>query len=142
MTHPSSRKSRYFLSLRSSKRVSWETYHLKKNMAHYSYGNLLLVPVGTNQVRCIHSCFIFGEELGKSFKVVGIRGSWCMLFLRAVENLHLTKVSLTDAPASELFNNRAQDVMKRLLDKHENSSKENSNREPGQETGCIYMIEY
>jgi hypothetical protein len=37
-----------------------------------------------------------------------------MLFLWAVENLHATKVSLTDAPTSELFNNRAQDMIKRL----------------------------
>jgi hypothetical protein len=37
-----------------------------------------------------------------------------ILFLWAVENLHATKVSLTDAPTSELFDNRAQDVMKRL----------------------------
>ena len=29
-----------------------------------------------------------------------------------------------------------------VLDEHENSSKENSNRELGQEPGCIYMIEY
>jgi hypothetical protein len=201
----------------------------KENVAQYPYGNFILVPVRTNQVRCIHSCFVFGE-LGKPSKVVGILGSWrtspfktinvdhavkplsgrrttraseekgdetwvptmeefmecntvegfknlrtaeeefpsvdfwdrvqslwvhpkifgildanrpqgagrlaieimealdseilahtpteqahqIMLFLWAVENLHTTKVSLTDAPTSELFDNRAQDVMKRL----------------------------
>jgi hypothetical protein len=37
-----------------------------------------------------------------------------ILFLWTVKNLHTTKVSLTNAPASELFDNRAQDVMKRL----------------------------
>jgi hypothetical protein len=201
----------------------------KENVAQYPYGNFILVPFGTNQVRCIHSCFLFGE-LGKPFKVVGILGSWrtspfktlnighavkpflgrrttraseekgdeawiptmeefmecntkkgfknlrsaeeefpavdlwvraqsfwvhpkifdlldannpqgagklaievmaaldsetldegppeqihnLMLFLWAVENLRTWKVSLTDASTSELFNNRAQDVMKRL----------------------------
>jgi hypothetical protein len=29
-----------------------------------------------------------------------------------------------------------------MLDGHENSSKENSNREPGQEPGCMNTIEY
>jgi hypothetical protein len=37
-----------------------------------------------------------------------------ILFLWAVENLHSTKVALTDAPNSELFDNRAQEVTKRL----------------------------
>jgi hypothetical protein len=32
-----------------------------------------------------------------------------MLFLWAVENLHTTKVSLTNDPTSELFDKRAQD---------------------------------
>ena len=47
----------------------------KENVAQYPYRNFILVPVGTNQVRCIHSCFLFGE-LGKPSKVVGILGSW------------------------------------------------------------------
>jgi hypothetical protein len=46
----------------------------KDNMAQYLYGNFILVPVGTDQVRCIHSCFVFGE-LGKPSNVVGILGS-------------------------------------------------------------------
>jgi hypothetical protein len=46
----------------------------KENVAQYSYGNFILVPSGTNKVRCIHSCFLFGE-LGKPSKVVGISGS-------------------------------------------------------------------
>jgi hypothetical protein len=209
--------------------VGKPTIFKKENVAQYSYKNFILVPVGTNQVRCIHSCFVFGE-LGKASKVVGILGyrrtspfktlniehavkpfsrprttraseekcdeAWIptmeefmectivggfknlrseeedfpatnlwvraqsfwvhpkifellkannpkgagklaievmtaldsetldeappeqihqlMLFLWAVENLNTTKFSLTDASTSELFDNRAQDVMKRL----------------------------
>jgi hypothetical protein len=52
-----------------------------------------------------------------------------MLFLWAVENLHTTRVSLTDAPTSELFDNRAQDVMKRL-DPERSPSREPSVRHP------------
>jgi hypothetical protein len=37
-----------------------------------------------------------------------------MLFLWSIENLRASKVSTTDAPSSELFDNRAQEVMKRL----------------------------
>jgi hypothetical protein len=48
-----------------------------------------------------------------------------MLFLWAIRNLHATKVSLTDAPTSELFGIRAQDVMKRL-DPERNRSQEPS----------------
>jgi hypothetical protein len=46
---------------------------LQENVAQYSYENFILVPVGTNQVRCIHSCFVFGE-LGKASKVAGLLG--------------------------------------------------------------------
>jgi hypothetical protein len=40
----------------------------------------------------------------------------------------MTKVSLSDAPTSELFNNRAQDVMKRLDPKRTPPSREVSVR--------------
>jgi hypothetical protein len=35
----------------------------KECVAQYSYRNFVLVPTGTNKVRCIRSCFIF-RELG------------------------------------------------------------------------------
>jgi hypothetical protein len=50
----------------------------KESVAQHSYGNFILeVPVGTNQVKCIHSCFAFGElgGGGTPVDVVRILGS-------------------------------------------------------------------
>jgi hypothetical protein len=33
----------------------------KESVGQYLYGNFILVPFGTNLVRCIHSCFISSE---------------------------------------------------------------------------------
>jgi hypothetical protein len=46
----------------------------KERVAQYPYGNFILVSGGTNQVRCIYSCFVVGE-LGKPSKVVCSLGS-------------------------------------------------------------------
>jgi hypothetical protein len=46
----------------------------KDSVAQYYYGNCILVPAGNNQVRCIHSCFVFGG-LRKPTEIVGILGS-------------------------------------------------------------------
>jgi hypothetical protein len=46
----------------------------KESVAQYSYGNCILIPVSNNQVRCIHSCFVF-RDLGKPTEIVGILGS-------------------------------------------------------------------
>jgi hypothetical protein len=212
----------------------------KENVAESEFGNFILIPAGNNQVKCIHSCFVFGE-LGGPTNVIGILGSrrsspfktlnvdhavktfieprstrfsegeevwvptmeefmecqnaeefknltsfeeespavdlwnraqtfwvhpkvfklldannsqragqlaieimialdtgaledvsperahYLMLFLWAVENLRATKVSITDAPTSELFDNRAQEVTK-LLDPERSKSRETSER--------------
>jgi hypothetical protein len=46
----------------------------KEKVALFPYGNFILLPAGTNQVRCLHSCFIFGD-LGEPTQVIGILGS-------------------------------------------------------------------
>jgi hypothetical protein len=45
-----------------------------------------------------------------------------MIFLWEVENFGATKVSTSDAPTSELFNNRAQEVIERLDPKERSQS--------------------
>jgi len=46
----------------------------KENIAQYPFGNCILIPSGGNYVRCMHSCFVFGD-LGKPTEVIGILGS-------------------------------------------------------------------
>jgi hypothetical protein len=42
---------------------------------HQSGGNFVLFPLGTNTVKCVHSCFAFGGEPGETLQVIGILGS-------------------------------------------------------------------
>ncbi len=46
----------------------------KASISESAFGNFILVPLGNNQVKCIHSCFVFGE-LGGTTKVIVIFGS-------------------------------------------------------------------
>jgi hypothetical protein len=48
---------------------------LKGDVAEFNYGNFILIPVGTNKVRCIHSCFLFSELEKDPLQVIGILGS-------------------------------------------------------------------
>jgi hypothetical protein len=48
---------------------------LKGNVEQFNYGNFILIPVGTNKVKCIHSCFLFSELEEDPLQVVGILGS-------------------------------------------------------------------
>jgi hypothetical protein len=51
-----------------------------------------------------------------------------MIFLWAIENFAATKVSTSDAPTSELFHNRAQEVMEKLDPKQKSESRSASRR--------------
>ena len=46
----------------------------KEKITLFPYGNFIIIPAGTNQIRCIHSCFVFSDP-GNPTEVIGILGS-------------------------------------------------------------------
>jgi hypothetical protein len=79
----------------------------KANVSESTFGNFILVPAGNNQVKCIHSCFVFGELGGTTTKVIGIFGSRRSSPFKTLNADHATK-TLTE-PRSTRYS-KAEEV--------------------------------
>ena len=64
---------------------------LRGDVAQNHNANFILIPVGANMVRCIHSCFLFSELEEESSGVVGILGSRRTSHFNSLNIDHATK---------------------------------------------------